>query len=437
MFEMINNLSVIALEVICNRIYFSSIFQNRDNMSKRKSYLLFVAQVVVFLMLGYCIKKNVVIREIIAIFIMSGVMYLLKDADFWKIFIANIFFVTVLILLDLLTLGMIYTLFERFDASDIGNILAGRLSVIIEKTILMLFVFSLKLRTDKKQGRGLSETEWIRFVFFPVFTVIVSLSMSVTFNNTNDMRQANVLYAIAFGMVLMNIFMYYLINDIVEREIGLKEREEEYAQFRNQVDIYNTLRDSLERQKERAHEFKNHILCVDSLAKSRKYMELEKYVSDIQESLYMDRNAIDTNNIIVNTILNEKYNEMIEKGIVFVFKINDLAAIPIEDEDLVVILSNLLDNAIEACEKCEEKKIIKLKFMKEDDMVILSVKNASPTIYSVNSDQKITSKELRSDEHGIGIRNIKNAIDKYGGTYSIRSTEREFYFSIIFQISNM
>ena len=65
----------------------------------------------------------------------------------------------------------------------------------------------------------------------------------------------------------MNIFMYYLINDIIEREVGLKEREAEYAQFKNQVDIYNTMRESLERQKERAHEFKNHILCVDALAK--------------------------------------------------------------------------------------------------------------------------------------------------------------------------
>lgn len=70
----------------------------------------------------------------------------------------------------------------------------------------------------------------------------------------------------------------------------------------------------------------------------------------------MDRNAIDTNNVIVNTILNEKYNEMMDKGIIFVFRINDLSSIKIEDEDLVVILSNLLDNAIEACQKCEGKE---------------------------------------------------------------------------------
>lgn len=164
----------------------------------------------------------------------------------------------------------------------------------------------------------------------------------------------------------------------------------------------------------------------------KKYKELEKYVSGINEALYMDRNAIDTNNVIVNTILNEKYNEMMDKGIIFVFRINDLSSIKIEDEDLVVILSNLLDNAIEACQKCEGKRTIKMKFMTENDIVILSVKNTSVGTCSIENDKIATTKRFRSEEHGIGIRNIKNAIKKYGGTYSIKSNEDEFYFAIVF-----
>ena len=432
MFEMLNNLSVIALEVICNRIYFSALFKNRKSITQRQSYIFVLIQVIVFFGVGYIFKNNIVLREIFILLAMTGLMCLLKEGSIWKIFIAALLFMVALIALDLITLGMIYALFEQFDASDIGNTLSGRLSVIIEKSLLMLMALSVKMRSDKKQGKGLVKTEWIRFVFFPIFTIVVAMAMSVAFCKINDMRQANVLYATAFGMVLMNIFMYYLINDIIEREVGLKEREAEYAQFKNQVDIYNTMRESLERQKERAHEFKNHILCVDALAKEKKYKELEKYVSGINEALYMDRNAIDTNNEIVNTILNEKYNEMMDKGIIFVFRINDLSSIKIEDEDLVVILSNLLDNAIEACQKCEGKRTIKMKFMTENDIVILSVKNTSVGTCSIENDKIATTKRFRSEEHGIGIRNIKNAIKKYGGTYSIKSNEDEFYFAIVF-----
>ena len=432
MFEMLNNFSVIALEVICNRIYFGAFFQNKRSITKRQSYLFALLQAMSFFLVGYIFKSNIIVRELLILLIMTGIMCLLKKGEVLKIFVAAIVFMVALILLDLITLETIYILFEQFDANDIGNTLAGRLSVIIEKTVLLIMAITVKTRFDKKQGRGLIGSEWIRFIFFPIFTVVVALAMSFAFNGINDMSQANVLYATAFGMVLMNIFMYYLINDIIEREVGLKEKEAEYAQFKNQVDIYNTMRESLERQKERAHEFKNHILCVDSLAKEKKYQELEKYVSGINEALYTERNAIDTNNVIVNTILNEKYNEMMDKGIAFVFRINDLSSIRIEDEDLVVILSNLLDNAIEACQKCVGKKTIKMKFMTENDIVILSVKNTSTGNYKIEKGQMVTTKHFRREEHGIGIRNIKNAIEKYGGTYSIKSGENEFYFAIVF-----
>lgn len=61
--------------------------------------------------------------------------------------------------------------------------------------------------------------------------------------------------------------------------------------------------------------------------------------------------------MIINAILNTKYQEAISKNIVFVFKVNDLSKIVIKDEDLVVILANLLNNAIEACENVRKRKL--------------------------------------------------------------------------------
>ena len=71
------------------------------------------------------------------------------------------------------------------------------------------------------------------------------------------------------------------------------------------------------------------------------------------------------------------------------FKVNDLSKIVIKDEDLVVILANLLNNAIEACEKCEKKKTIKLKFVIEENLIVLSVRNTCSNliIYSGNENK--------------------------------------------------
>lgn len=435
MFEVLNNLSVMILEVICNRIYFGALFNNKKTIGKRESFVSLLIHIASFFLVEIILRDYFVLRIIVIVLVMTTIMYFLKESKTWRLLVASISFMIIMLILDFATFCTINALFEQFDANDIGNTLSGRLLVIIEKTLLLLIVLSLKMRSDKKAGRGLIETEWIRFAFFPTFTIIVALSLAVAFSGIQDKKQANVLYIIAFGMVVMNIFIYFLINDIIGREVEIKEKEAEYAQFRNQINIYNTIYESLERQKERAHEFKNRILCVDSLAKEKKFEELERYVSDISKSLYLERNVIDTNNVIVNTILNEKYAEMMDKGIVFAFRINDLSEVPIGNEDLVVILSNLLNNAIEACEKCEGKRTIKFKFMIKNDMLILSVRNTSPGLVTVREGQIETSKHIRTDEHGIGIRNIKKSIEKYGGTYSIKSLNNEFYFAIIFPLN--
>ena len=95
-------------------------------------------------------------------------------------------------------------------------------------------------------------------------------------------------------------------------------------------------------------------------------------------------------------------------------------------------ISNILDNAIEACEKCDGNRIIRMKFMMEGDMIVLSVKNTSNGSWNGVIGQS-TKKSYKS-EHGIGIRNIENTVEKYNGTYSIKSKEDEFYFAILIPI---
>ena len=136
------------------------------------------------------------------------------------------------------------------------------------------------------------------------------------------------------------------------------------------------------------------------------YDELESYVRNISGHLSTELDYIRTNNVIVDAILNSKYKETLNKGIVFIFQINDLSGINICDEDIVVILSNLLNNAIEACEKCLGKKVMKMKFVKEKDSVIISVKNTYDGKIDIIDGEIQTSKKYEIGEHGIGIKNI-------------------------------
>ena len=115
----------------------------------------------------------------------------------------------------------------------------------------------------------------------------------------------------------------------------------------------------------------------------------------------------------------------------FVFRVNDLSGLKIKDEDVVTVLSNLLNNAIEACESCTDKKVIKFKFVKEDDRMIIAVKNTFNNKVVYKNGEIKSTKTMGIDEHGVGIKNVLKIIEKYGGSYVIEHKKKEFYFSII------
>lgn len=131
--------------------------------------------------------------------------------------------------------------------------------------------------------------------------------------------------------------------------------------MKRQSEMYQAISENFDRQKKRTHEYKNQIDCMEQLLNRKQYSKLEDYVKVVHSKLDKELDAIDTNNIIVNAILNTKYQEADRNGIVVVLRVNDLSGMWIKDEDIVTILSNLLDNAIEACKKCDNgKRILKL-----------------------------------------------------------------------------
>jgi sensor histidine kinase regulating citrate/malate metabolism len=276
------------------------------------------------------------------------------------------------------------------------------------------------------------DTEWLRFLFFPVFTIAVISAMLSVFDYVQTVEQANLLFVVAFGMVGMNILVFYLINDIVEREVQMHENQIFQIQAKNQLKMYRSISENFDNQKRKTHEYKNQISCIESLLEKKQYAKLEEYVKKIYGSLNSEPDAINTNHVIVNAVLNTKYKEADENGIVFVLRVNDLSQLRMDDEDIVTILSNLLENAVEACKKCESgKRIIKLKIVNEDGMIKIGVKNTfrNPVCYE-NGEIKST-KTLQTEEHGVGIKNIIGVIEKYNGSYVIKNDDEEFYFSIV------
>ena len=429
MFDLAQNILLIFIEIMCCKIFYETFGEIRYKGWVNK--LQFILLLLGICLLSYRFSEYFVIRQVIDIFIISVFMLWYVKISFKKSFVLAVLFEALLLAMDYLVVLVIGWMSLRGEMSRQQYEIGGILAYLLVKIILFLVILIIRNQWGIKSLEMIVDTEWLRFLFFPVFTIAVISAMLPVFEYVQTVEQANLLSIIAFGMVGMNIIVFYLINDILKRELQIRENKIFQMQAKNQLEMYRAISESFDKQKRKTHEYKNQIVCIESLMSKKQYAKLEEYVKKIYNCWNNELDVINTNNVIVNAILNTKYQEADAKGIAFVFRVNDLSKLNVNDEDMVTILSNLLNNAIEACELCDNKRIIKFKFVKENDFIVIAVKNTfNCNVICENGNIKST-KTINADEHGMGIKNVLKIIGKYGGSYVIEDRNKEFYFSIV------
>lgn len=429
MFELMQSILLMFIEIMCCKIFYETFGEVRYKDWINTIQFILLLSCICFLSYGF--SEYFVIRQITGILLFSVFMLWHVRISLKKSFVLAVLFDALLLAMDSLVFLIMGWLSIDMKISNQQHKIASVLAYLLVKVILFFLILVIRKQFAKKSMGKMLDTEWLRFLFFPIFTIVAISAMLSVFEYVQTVEQANLLAVIAFGMVGMNIVVFYLINDIVEREMKMHENKVFQIQAKNQLEMYRSISENFDNQKRKTHEYKNQISCIESLLDKKQYSKLEEYVKKIYGSLNNEPDAINTNNVIINAILNTKYQEADAKGIVFVFRVNDLSELKIKDEDVVTILANLLNNAIEACETCEDKRIIRFKFVKEDDMIIIAVKNTfSYDVVYENGEIKST-KISNEDEHGVGIKNVLKIIEKYGGAYVIEDKNKEFFFSII------
>lgn len=433
MFDLVQSILFIFIEIVCYKIFYETFGEVRYKGWINKVQFILLLCCIFFLSFGF--SEYFVIRQISGIILFSVFMLWHVKISLKKSFVLAILFDALLLATDYL----IYLISRWFSLS--GESLGQQYEVglalvyLLSKVILYLIILIIRKQFGKKSKAIMLDTEWLRFLFFPVFTIAIISAMISVFGLVQTEEQANLLFIIAFGMIGMNIIVFYLINDVMEREMQMHENKAFQIQEKSQLEMYRSISENFDNLKKKTHEFKNQITCIESLLNKKQFSKLEEYVKKIYDSLKNEPDTINTNNVIVNAVLNTKYQEADTKGIVFVFRVNDLSELKIKDEDVVTILANLLNNAIEACETCADKKIIKFKFVKEDDRIIIAVKNTFNYDVLYENGEIRTTKISSAYEHGVGIKNVLKIIEKYDGSYVIEDKNKEFFFSIIIPTS--
>ncbi len=228
-------------------------------------------------------------------------------------------------------------------------------------------------------------------------------------------------------MLILVPVMYVTVFKVLLTQMQLFNSAAENRALNMQIKMANErLRSGSEtenRLKTLRHNMKHQMLLLNDYIKNNKLSEAEEYIgtliADIDKSTFKSY----CDNHCVNVVLSY-YNRIAdEKGIKFETNIRFPAAVTVSDTDLALILSNGLENSINALENCDYKKVIVNGFT-DADKIYLEIKNPLNDI--ILFDGKIPRSKL--ENHGYGTKSMAAVVEKYDGVYSFGVENGYFVF---------
>ncbi|WP_069998521.1 sensor histidine kinase [Cellulosilyticum sp. I15G10I2] len=236
---------------------------------------------------------------------------------------------------------------------------------------------------------------------------------------------------ISIGILVLTITLYQIfqyMSDYFE-----KENQYHIMQYQNEVMMQTALDEDATNSEVRKilHDFNNHISCIDMLLQMNSVERARKYISDMQINSKIADFEIKTGNEIADAVINQKYKRAKKHNIQFKVEGQLTDDININAVDLCSLMSNALDNAIEANLKVSDESLraISVEIEPRDHCLFLEITNTVEKNIT-NTEIVGTTKEDKKS-HGFGMLNMKTIAEKYQGHMNYVFKEDTFNLSIM------
>ena len=225
-----------------------------------------------------------------------------------------------------------------------------------------------------------------------------------------------------------------------QKMIGLQEEKEKYFVEQQQVHAIQERMEEVEQFyhgiRQMKHEMKNHLTNIKGLVRNGSYEDIEQYIDQMDESMNVFELTIKTGNTVTDVIVNDKQKAADKQGIQFKSEFSYPKSEGYNAYDIGVIINNLLQNALEACEKMAEgKKYIYLSGRQKKKFYLINVKNSfeGEVAFDTKTNLPLSTKGKDISLHGIGLSNVKREVDKYMGDVDIKVKKNEFNVTVLLQ----
>ena len=296
-------------------------------------------------------------------------------------------------------------------------------TVSISKLVSILLAWALQ-RIRKSKGAHPIHHRWLLLtLLFPVVSIVMLMVVFDGFRGNHDLSVGALIFSIF--LAIANIAILYLIGAMEKSTRQAQENALLHQQMEIQTDSILSLERSYRKQRQATHEHKSQLQTIQGLLANGDVDSAEEYIRQLQAIQTERVFTINSNHSIVDAVLNQKYQTASELNIDFEIQVNDLSKISIGTNSLVVLLSNLVDNAIEACCRISDNRTIQCRILAGDTMFI-SIRNTSLPVTIVNN--VIPTSKAPADEHGFGLSQIKTVLEQLDSEYAFSYESGWFEF---------
>lgn len=341
-----------------------------------------------------------------------------KDVIIKKIYII-IFYIVILKSTSMLTTSILNIIFS-LSYYNIPNIILTRIIGMTTINLFSLLISAIISRVYSKKIKNLPIKYWLYIIFCPIFSFIILLVLDrllIEYNLTN------LWFTILpiMGLIYINFITLNLFEDYYNRlEIEtMKELEKKASEN------YKILENNEQEVRKLKHDMNNNILVLKNLIDKNNIDTAKEYLNELSIKIGKVSSTVYTKNYTLDSVLNIEAKKAQLYDISYKVSIISSHEIFISSIDISTILCNALDNAIEGA-KDSKKKLIYISIEIKKDRIYIIIQNSISETDNIN----LISNKQDKKQHGYGLKNIKEIVNKYEGYIDFKIDEDIFILDI-------
>lgn len=302
-------------------------------------------------------------------------------------------------------------------------------------SLFLIFMCELVIEKMITIHKDAEDAQNISLVLMPICSIIV-ITLLIYTDTCTDIG----LTIVSIGLLIANFLMLYLYNLLLHSISQQYEMEMLKTQLQAYANQLNVVLRGEEKIKALRHDIKHHLNELMLLANKHDVAEIQKYIDEMNSFLKNPNEIVASGNLEIDSVLNfmlqkaEKELKTVDIKVMLPEKVR-------HSFDINVMLGNLLENAIEAAGKTENKYLsvhiklkrgilkVKIENSFESSCTLCEKQNRKDTILK-------TTKPF-TEQHGIGLKNVKKIVEKYNGTMAVTAQEGIFCVNLLLYMARM